>query len=132
MAKKQSNLLKAYNKAVDAYTERLLAMWGIDGLYCYWVSDDRSGVFCVGDDVFLNVGDVISCVEGNYDYRSVCEWQEYNVRASKYGLNNINLVSWFMGAPRTSEATFRKFEEMEKCLSDSIQEEKERIKKETK
>lgn len=132
MAKKQSQLLQAYNKAVDAYTERLLAMWGLGGHYCYWVSDDRSGVFCIGDDLFLNVGDVISCVEGNYDYRSVCEWQEYNVKASKYGLNNINLVSWFMGAPRTSSKTFEKFEEMERALADSIEVEKERIKKKTK
>lgn len=129
--KEPSELLKAFNAAVDAYTTTLCSKWGIDPHYAFWAGDDRSGVFCIEDGVNLNLCEVILCVEYNYDYCSVCEWQEYNIKAHHFNFNYIKLEAWFMGAPRVPEGTFKRLEKMEKEVVDLAVSEKERVAKET-
>lgn len=129
--KEPSELLKAFNAAVDAYTTTLCSKWGIDPHYTFWAGDDKSGVFCIEDGVNLNLGEVILCVELNLDYRSVCEWQEYNIKAHHFNFNYIKLEAWFMGAPRVPESTFKRLEKMEKAVYDLADEEKNRVARET-
>ena len=120
----------AYEKGCNTYLLALANAWEWDcKAYGYWVADEVGGVFSYGESIFINMDDIVYCVENDIQEKEYVEHQDYNVRANEFGFDLINLQSWHKGAPRVSDETFKKFEAMKRDLNDAINQEKENQKK---
>ena len=114
MSKINKNLKQDFEKAVDAYVDALLYMWSdydnedpsFTPIYGHWVGDDRSGVYCYGDDTFITLSDIILCVDNNVSYKDYLEWIDYCIQAREFGFDEPNLRSWLNGCPRIRESAF--------------------------
>lgn len=113
--KDAKRLKEKFENIVDAYLNALLEMWNAmkepqeekyTNGYGYWANDDKTGVYCYGDDIFLSLHDVIYCVENNVSDNEVIEWLQYNTEASEFGFTQPNLDSWHRGCPRVPQETF--------------------------
>ena len=129
MSKININLRKDFEKAVDAYVDALLYMWSDYDMddpaftpnYGYWVGDDKSGVYCYGDDTFINLSDIILCVEENVSYERYTEWIDYCSQAHEFGFDEPNLRSWLNGCPHVPQETFDKLQNMKENLESLIE-----------
>lgn len=123
MNKKQ--LRKNFENACNAYAMELCLQWDIDNRSCYWIGNEIGGVLEYEGDVHLNMDEIIYIVENGITIGEVYEWQDYCIKAHEYGFNLLNLKSWHKGAPRISEATFEKLDNLKGSLNEEI----EKIKK---
>lgn len=122
-------LRKKYEDACNGYLVELLNNWGLDASYGYWIANEIGGTYAYGDYLFLNMDDIVYCVENDIQETEYVENQDYNVRADEFGFNLINLQSWHKGAPRVPDETFKRLEKMKRDLADVIKQEQENQKK---
>ena len=123
------NLKQDFEKAVDAYVDALLYMWSdydnddpaFTPKYGYWVSEDKSGVYGYGDDTFINLSDIILCVEKEVSYNDYREWVDYCTQAHEFGFDEPNLRSWLNGCPRVPQETFDKLQNMKENLESLVE-----------
>ena len=119
MNKAHIKLLKEnYEKACNDYVRALLTLWGVDYRYGYWVGGDVGGVYDCDGWIFLNMQDVVYCVENGVTSKEYEQWQDYCVKCSEYHLSILNLNSWHKGAPRHD---FTKLDALKKDLDDAIE-----------
>lgn len=124
----KEQLIGQFNAVVDSLTDRLCEMWEIYAKDNDWVADDRTGVYCISDWLFLNLGDIVYIVENGLTEKEVSDWQDYNTKASDFGFNLINLKSWHKGCPRVTDETFDRLQAMRDNLNDLVEIEKRRLK----
>lgn len=122
-------LRKKWEDACNGYLVELLNNWGLDASYGYWIAAEIGGTYAYGDYIYINMDDIVYCVENDIQEKEYVENQDYNVRADKFGFNLINLQSWHKGAPRVPDETFKKLEKMKRDLADAINQELENQKK---
>lgn len=108
----KTTLRKRYDKAVNAYRKAFCSQFGIDEAYSWFVGDDTTGVLCYNDEGFVNVSDMIYCVDNGVTSDEYERWSDYNIKAKEYGFSFINLPSWHKGAPHVSEETFDKLKSL--------------------
>jgi hypothetical protein len=97
-------LKENYEKACNAYVGMLAEMWEWDTKsYGYWVGDEVDGIYSYGEFVFIDMQDIIFCVENNINASEYEEWQEYCLFANEYKQNVPNLKAWHKGCPRLSK-----------------------------
>lgn len=113
-------LRQKYENSCNSWLVELLNMWEMSALDGYWVSDEVGGVFILGDDVYLNMDDIIYCVENAITYEEYTEWQNYCLWAYEFQQNRPNLESWHMGCPRVDEEGRKKLTDMKKELENTI------------
>lgn len=122
-----------YETACYEYLKRLLKNWGYGDCVVssvgWWVGDDIGGVFCIGDDTFLNMEDIRYCVDHDVDEDTYSEYLDYNLRCAEYGFEQMNLKSFVSGAPRIKEEAFERFYDLTKQLQEEINKTKEELKK---
>lgn len=119
----------AYEKGCNSYLLTLANAWEWDcKAYGYWVADEVGGVFSYGESIFINMEDIVFCVENDIDENEYTEWQEYNVEANEFGFDFINLKSWHMGCPRVTRETFDRLRKMKQTMMDEVEKEKELLK----
>lgn len=122
-------LKKDYEAACNGYLCELLRMWELDAHYGYWIGDEVGGVYDYGDGMlYINMDDIIYCVEHDVTQQQYIEWQEYTCDAAEFGFDTPNLRSWMHGCPRTSAETFKYLREIKAMLNNAIQDEKNRVK----
>lgn len=122
MSKIDKHTLKEnYEKACNAYIKALLDMWELDAIYGSWISDEVGGVYDYDGRLFLNMQDIIFCVNNNISEKEFDEWQEYYTKCGEYNLNTMNLKSWCLGAPRVSQETFDHLDALKKELEDEVE-----------
>lgn len=119
---------EAYEKGCNTYLLALLNAWELDGHYGYWIGDEIGGVYSYGESIFINMEDIVFCVENDIDENEYMEWQEYNVEANEFGFDFINLKSWHMGCPRVTRETFDRLRKMKQTMMDEVEKEKELLK----
>lgn len=128
MSNINKNLKQDFDMAVDAYVDALLYMWSdyesedpaFTPNYGFWVGDDKSGVYCYGDDTFINLSDIILCVEREVSYEDYTEWVDYCTQASEFGFDEPNLRSWLNGCPRVPQETFDKLQDMKENFASLV------------
>lgn len=119
----------AYEKGCNTYLLALANAWEWDcKAYGYWVADEVGGVFSYGESIFINMEDIVFCVENDIDENEYTDWQEYNVEANEFGFDFINLKSWHMGCPRVTRETFDRLRKMKQTMMDEVEKEKELLK----
>lgn len=126
MNNSHKELLKEnYEKACNDYVAALLALWGLDGYYGFWIGEDVGGVYDYGDGIFtICMCDIIYCVENSVTEQEYEEMLEYYIKCSEYNLPTMNLNAWHKGAPRYD---FSKLDALKKDLNDAIENEKNKF-----
>lgn len=122
---RKRQIKEQYEKSVMGYVNALLDMWELDAQYGYFIANEIGGTYAYGDYLFLNMDDIVYCVENDIQEKEYVENQDYNLRADEFGFNLINLQSWHKGAPRVPDETFKRLEKMKRDLADAINQEME-------
>ena len=121
-------LRENYEKACNAYLLALANVWGWNcKSYGYWVADEIGGVYIYADDTFINMDDIIFCVENNISEQTYNAWQDYCIWADEFNQHKPNLKSWIMGCQRVDEETQKKLTDMKRELETLMQETKEKF-----
>ena len=85
MNKAHIKLLKEnYEKACNDYVRALLTLWGVDYRYGYWVNGEVGGVYDCDGWIFLNMQDIVYCVENGVTSEEYEQWQEYGIKCNEY------------------------------------------------
>lgn len=121
-----------YDTVCNMYIIELLHMWELDASYGYWNSGRPGTIYHYGDTHNLNMDEIIYIIENDITEEEVLAWEDYLLDAHEFGFTLPNLRSWHMGCPRTPQETFDHLRELKSNLAKAVEEEKERIKNETK
>ena len=105
MNKAHKELLKKnYEDACNSYLKALADAWEWDvDSYGFWIADCVGETFSYGDNIFIDMQDIIFCVENDVKEYEYEEWQEYCLFAHEYNQNIPNFKSWHKGCPRLSK-----------------------------
>lgn len=90
-----------------------------------WVGGEVGTVAYVSD-YYFGFDDIRRCVDENVKWEDLIEWYDYNTEAGMLELNQINLKSWMMGAPRASKETIEEIKSRRKELEDLIKQQNEK------
>lgn len=122
----KENIKKDYTCACNNYLDKLLENWGLRDNPGWWVGDEIGGVYCCEDDIFINMNDIVYCVDNDVDWYTYTKYLDYTSRCCEFGFDNINLKSFVKGAPRISDENFERLYKIKQELNDSINEIKEK------
>ena len=117
-------LKKNYEDACNEYVKALLTLWDVDYKCGYWIGGDVGGVYDCDGWIFLNMQDVVYCVENGVTSEEYEQWQDYGVKCAAYHLPIMNLNAWHKGAPRHD---FTKLDAAKKALEGEIENEKNKF-----
>jgi len=127
---KKKQLRRDYETACNNYLYQLLSDWDYD---CsmnigWWVGDDVGGIYCLEDDIFININDIIYCVDNNVSRDDYTDYIGYIARCNNFGFETMNLNAFINGAPRISDESFERLEHIQLELEKSIEDLKKKIK----
>lgn len=125
MKKTREEIKKEYDKVCSEYLDKLFEDWGVYGEVKkagWWVADDIGGVFCLEDDIFINMDDIRYCVDNNVDYQTYQDYLDYNCKCAEFNLSFMNLKSFINGSPRISEESFNHLKEAKEYFENAIEE----------
>ena len=116
-------LRKNLENAVNAYTDILIERWELGRADCYWVGD-RVGLdlFCFGDISVMSLEDIVYIVEQGITIEEFWEYEQYNVDASEFNFNHINLRSWHEGAPRMPKESIERLRKLKNGFEEAVKE----------
>ena len=123
-------LKEQYDKACNSYLAELLRMWELDAYYGYWNSDQPGTIYHYGETHNLSMEDIIFIVENDIEESEVMSWGDYLLDAHEFGFDLPELPAWHKGCPRASQETFDRLRKLKDGLSDAVEQEKERTRKE--
>lgn len=125
MTKAHLRLLREnYENACNSYLLALANMWELDcKSYGYWIGDNVGGIYAYGDFAFIEMADIIYCVEHNISPKTFNEWNDYCLWAIEFKQTVPNLKSWCMGCQRVDVETQKKLSamklELEEIMKDT-------------
>lgn len=120
-------LRENYEKACTDYLNALKSIWDYDTTYGYWVGDEVGGTYFFDSDIFINMDNIVYCVNSNVSLETYEEWLDYCVWAGEFKQTTPNLKSWCSGCPRVDKATRDKLTNMQMDLQKLIRETKEKF-----
>ena len=121
-------LKENYEKACNDYLHVLARMWEWDcKSYGFWIGDEVGGIYSYGEQLFINMDNIIYVVENDISYSTYMEWLDYTVWASEFGQSIPNLKSWVSGCPRVDQATQEKLSAMKYELAKLMEETKNKF-----
>lgn len=121
---KKDVLKRNYELVAKDYAKALCHQWHISIKDFGWIGE-IGGACCFNDDLFLDLQDVIYCVDNDIDINMVRQWTDYCIWAHDYNFNVPNLQSWHKGCPRVSIPSQIKITQMHDELKSLIEKEKE-------
>lgn len=124
----KKTLLKNYECACNNIIMELLKEWELDSGYGYWIGGVVGGLYDYDGYITIDMVDAVYCIKNNISRDTYNEYVDYNVRCMQNNLTTMNLNSYIKGAPRVTEDTFNKIEELKKGIQDIIEEEKSKNK----
>lgn len=130
-------LKEEYRKVLDKLAEEFERLtekqgyWSADYTlwhteYEAWLPDDMLFIVSEYDKLMMNCGDSKTSAERRKELflAYIEKWIDYNVAVAEFGIQYINLKSWFMGVPRMSDNEINKLRALKKDLYDEIEEQK--------
>ena len=125
-------LRENYEKACTGYLNALKAIWDCNSIYGYWIGEEIGGTYSFDSALFINMDNIIYCVNNNVSRETYEEWLDYCVWAGEFDQITPNLKSWHKGCPRVDKATRDKLTNMQMNLQKLIHETKENFNMEKK
>lgn len=119
----KKTLLKNYECACNNIIMELLKEWELDSGYGYWIGDIVGGLYDYDGYITIDMVDAVYCIKNNISRDTYNEYVDYNVRCIQNNLTTMNLNSYIKGAPRVTEETFNKIEELKKGIKAITEEE---------
>lgn len=128
MDSKHKSIINKYklacNEVLHAFCERH-EMYADDDP---WVGGKAGGIACIGD-YFVDMQTILYDIEYEPDTKELLRWMDYRSRLMFIGIEkDINYESWCKGAPRLSEESLSRLEEMKKQIDRTIDEYKQKVK----
>lgn len=114
-------LRQNYEDACNGYLSTLCKQWGISQKDGYWISNEVGGLYCHGESIFINMWEIIFCVENNVSMDKYMDYLEYCLKCKEYNFNVPNLKSYYKGCPTVPQETFDRLDDLKKQLNDSIE-----------
>ena len=111
----------AYEAAVENYLSAFMKQYDLTCDPEPWVGNEIGTIAEVGD-YFFGFDDIKRCVDENVKWEDLIEWYDYNCEGGMLGLNQINLKSWLMGAPRVNQMRIEEIKAKRKELDELIEE----------
>lgn len=124
----KKTLLENYECACNNIIMELLKEWELDSGYGYWIGGIVGGLYDYDCYIIIDMVDAVYCIKNNISRDTYNEYVDYNVRCIQNNMTTMNLNSYIKGAPRVTEETFNKIEELKKGIQDIIEEEKSKNK----
>lgn len=121
------HLNEQWETAYNGYLLELHNMWELDAHYGFWVADEVGGVYCYGDNIFIDGNNLKYIVDNDISYSDYMEWLDYCTWAAEFGQNRPNLDAWCKGCPRVDVVTQEKMSAMKFELDKLIRETKEKF-----
>lgn len=116
-------LKTSYEDACNNYLLALLNMWELDAKHGYWIGDVVGDSYANGDTVFIDMQNIIFCVENNVCLEKYMEYTEYFINCQEYNFRCPSLEEYVKGCPTIPQETFEKLDElkrrMEECINDT-------------
>lgn len=126
---KKKHLKEQWEAACNGYLLELAKMYDWDcEAYGFWVGNDVGGVYSYGDSTFINMDDIIFCVENNVPQETYFEYTEYCLWAHEFGFNVPNFESYFKGCPIAPKDVQERLTKQKQELDKLIREEQEKLK----
>lgn len=124
MNKAHKELLKKnYEDACNSYLKALADAWEWDvDSYGFWIADCVGETFSYGDNMFIDMQDIIFCVENDVKEGEYDEWQEYCLFAHEYNQTIPNFQSWHKGCPRLTAEEQKRLIDLKKDFEDTAKE----------
>lgn len=122
MAENLEQMRQNFETAVADYVAALLEQFDWVATYGYWVADDCTGIYCYGDEYFINLSDIVYIVDHGVTFETFATWYEYSNNAHEFGLTHINLQSWCMGCPHASEEEIEHLRKLKQDFFDAVKE----------
>ena len=119
----KKTLLKNYECACNNIIMELLKEWELDSGYGYWIGGVVGGLYDYDGYITIDMVDAVYCIKNNISRDTYNEYVDYNVRCIQNNLTTMNLNSYIKGAPRVTEETFNKIDELKKEIKDITEEE---------
>ena len=113
----------AYEAAVTNYLSAFMKQYDLSCDPEPWVGNEIGTIAEVGD-YFFGFDDIKRCVDEDVKWEDLIEWYDYNCEGGMLGLNQINLKSWLMGAPRVNQMRIEEIKAKRKELEELIEETK--------
>ena len=122
MNKTKEELKTSYEKVCNDYLYKLLDNWNLDehSNTGWWIGDEVGGMYCLNDDTFINIDDIIYCVNNDITEDMYNEYIDYITKCNDFGFGTINLNAFMKGAPRISDEQFKKLYILKNNLDDEI------------
>ena len=119
----KKTLLKNYECACNNIIMELLKEWELDSGYGYWIGGIVGGLYDYNGYITIDMVDAVYCIKNNISRDTYNEYVDYNVRCMQNNLTTMNLNSYIKGAPRVTEETFNKIDELKKEIKAITEEE---------
>ena len=121
-------LRKSYNDACNKYLKALLQSWGLElDAYGFWVGDEVGDVYCYGDDLFLNMDEIVYMVENDVTQEKYNEYMDYIIWSNAYGFNAPNLKSFINGCPIIPVEKRKELDKQKRLLDELVKETKKNL-----
>lgn len=124
-------LKNQYECACNRYVAELLRIWELDSFYGYWIGDDVGGIYEYESGFNISMENIIYCVDNDVTEEQYMEWTDYICDASEFNMDTPSLRSWMKGCPRTPQETFERLRGLKENLRMAVEEETERVARET-
>jgi len=122
------HLKEQWEAACNGYLLELLNMWEWDCSCGWWVGDDVGGLYCYGDNTFINMDEIIFCVENDVPQEKYIEYTDYCLWAHEFGFTVPNFESYFKGCPIAPKDVQERLTKQKQELDKLIREEQEKLK----
>ena len=115
----------AYEVACTNYLSAFMKQYDLTCDPEPWVGNEIGTIAEVGD-YFFGFDDIRRGVDEDVKWQDLIEWYDYNCEGGMLGLNQINLKSWLMGAPRASKEAIAEIKARRKELEELIKQQNEK------
>ena len=109
-----------YEDACNNYLLTLLNLWDVSAKDGFWVASEVGGLYAHGDSIFINMDEIIFCVENNVSMETYMDYSDYCLRCKEYNFNVPNLKSYFKGCPTVPQETFDKLDDLKRQMNECI------------
>lgn len=128
MTKGHLKILKDnFEKGCNGYLNELLYLWELSSKDGFWIANEVGGLYAHGETIFINMAEIIFCVENNVSMETYMDYSDYCLKCKEYNFNIPNLPSYFKGCPTVPQETFDRLDDLKRQMNECINDTKSKF-----